>query len=191
MEKVGLSLRLVPCSRSEKTACTVSSFLGKEVLFQFKGSSYIVSALLTNNFENEMLDTASNVCADLRRRTRAMCRHLPSDGSYGVQNAQTSHCAQLKVSANSSVVFLTTSLLHKSTNDLHNSQSNNSFRHAVRKYPASSLSQCVENANQRNSFSEKNCLRSTPVKYYGNVRFMSLLSNESGIKLSSTEYCCM
>ena len=155
MEKVGLSLRLVPCSRSEKTACTVSSFLGKEVLFQFKGSSYIVSALLTNNFENETLDTASNVCADLRRRTRAMCRHLPSDGSYGVQNAQTSHCAQLKVSANSSVVFLGTSLLHKSTNDLHNSQSNNSFRHAVRKYPASSLSQCVENANQRNSFSEK------------------------------------
>lgn len=188
MEKVGLSLRLVPCSRSEKTACTVSSFLGKEVLFQFKGSSYIVSALLTNNFENETLDTASNVCADLRRRTRAMCRHLPSDGSYGVQNAQTSHCAQLKVSANSSVVFLGTSLLHKSTNDLHNSQSNNSFHHAVRKYPASSLGTRIKGIRSPKKIDG---LRSTPVKYYGNVRFMSLLSNESGIKLSSTEYCCM
>lgn len=29
------------------------------------------------------------------------------------------------------------------------------------------------------------------VKYYGNVCFMSFLLNESGIKLSLMEYCCM
>lgn len=181
MEKVGLSLRLVPCSRSEKTACTVSSFLGKEVLFQFKGSSYIVSALLTNNFENETLDTASNVCADLRRRTRAMCRHLPSDGSYGVQNAQTSHCAQLKVSANSSVVFLRTSLLHKSTKIC---TILSRIIHFIMLSGSTPRAVCLSVSGKRIKgirSPKKNCLRSTPVKYYGNVRFMSLLSMKVGL----------